>query len=161
MSKNRGQWWWYPNFYPTDEGIHFSFTTMNFALRFMRRFKTMSFYLSVQCHYDEDYVLTSQGMTTYAIKMLKQNKPTEEQVKWLNRCDPAKKEKPMTFEEFQRGYKIYVGPKPKEGKGEPVWYIESLDYSKGHGYQGTAGNELTAIWTLQKTFDSLRNRGEL
>ncbi len=156
--KNRGYWWWYPNSYPTGKGIHFSFRTMNFALRFMRKFKTMPFYLSVQNHYDENYVLTGQGMTTYAIKILKQDKPTEEQIKWLNRCNPDKKEKLMKFDEFKRGYRIYEGPKLKHG---PSWYVDSLDYLNGKGYHAHAAEQGSAIWTLQQTFNSLRNRGEL
>jgi len=159
MKRNADFWHWYPSSYPTDKGIRFSFATMNFALRFMRKFKTMPFEISIQYNY-KDYIVVSQGRSYYSIKMLNQNEPTKEQYTWLKRCDPDKKEKPMTFEEFKRGYKIYVGPKPKESKYEPVWYIESLDYSKGHGYQGSAGNEATAISSLRKTFDSLRNRGE-
>ena len=149
--RNESYWHWHTNSYPTNEGIHFSFATMNFALRFMRKFKTSPF-----------YKITDQtGRDWYSIKILDQDSPTEEQYKWLKRCKMDAKEKSMTFDEFKRGYKMYEGPKPKEGKGDPAWYIESLDYSKGRGYQGNAGNESAAIWTLLQTFNSLRNRGEL
>lgn len=159
--RNAAHWHWYTNSYPTNKGIHFSFRTINFALRFMRRFKTMPFELSTQYHYDENYVLKSQGITTYAIKILEQKEPTEEQYSWLKRCKHDKKEKQMTFEEFKRGYKIYQGPKPKEGKHEAVWYIVSLDYSKGKGYYAYADDEKVAIWSLKHTFECQRNRGEL
>ena len=149
--RNADFWHWYPNSYPINKGIHFSFATMNFALRFMRKFKTEPFFQKIDI----------TGKDWYTIKMPKQETPTDEQYTWLKRCKIDKKEKPMQFEEFKRGYKIYQGPKPKEGKHEPVWYVQGLDYKDGHGYYAYAGDEKMAIWTLKQTFESLQNRGEL
>ncbi len=158
MKRNADFWHWYPNSYPTDKGIRFSFATMNFALRFMRKFKTMPFEISIQYNY-KDYIVVSRGRSYYSIKMLNQNEPTKEQYTWLKRCDPTKKEKPMTFEEFKRGYKFWEGK--KDIKGRTVWYVSSNDYKDGHGYCGYGASKDAAISSLRKTFDSLRDRGEL
>lgn len=147
--RNADYWHWYPNSYPTDKGIHFSFTTMNFALRFMRKFETNPFYKTT------DITRTDW----YSLKILNQDKPTEEQFTWLKRCKIDKKEKSMTFEEYKRGYKFWEGK--KDSKGRTIWYVASKDYKDGHGYYAYAADEITAIWILKRTFEGSRERGEL
>ena len=147
---NTTYWHWYPNSYPTDKGIHFSFATMNFALRFMRKFKTEPFFQTID--------ITKKDW--YIIKMPKQDTPTDEQYTWLKRCKIDKKEKPpITFDEFKRGYKFWEGK--KDSKGRTIWYVSGNDYKAGHGYYAYAADENTAIWTLKQTFESLQSRGEL
>lgn len=157
--RNANYWWWYSNSFPSKNGIHFTFTTVNFARRFMRKFSTMPFELCEQIVWDENYVTTYYKIIGYTIKILNQDKPTEKQFTWLKRCKIDKKEKPITFEEFKRGYKFWEGK--KDDKGRTVWYVASIDCENGYNYYTAGLDEYAAIWMLKQTHESKLDRGEL
>lgn len=152
-------WYWHPNQYPPKKGIHFSFSTMNFALRFMRKFKTDPFDHGCKLIWDNFKVIGHHESQWYTIKILNQLVPTKEQYTWLKRCNPNKQENPMTFEEFRRGY--YFQESKKDNKGRTVWQVFSNDYSNGRGYHATALDKDIIIWTLKQSFNALQNKGNL
>ncbi len=142
-------WWWYHNSYPSKKGIHFSFTTNNLALQFMREFKTWA----------AEKIVDSMGKDWFVISNIDQSEPTEKQYAWIRKCDPNKEEEPVVFEEFQRGYKFWEGKKDKNGK--TVWYVSSKDFEKGRGYYTCAVDKDNALWELKRCFESTQVKGVL
>lgn len=144
---NSNLWHWYYNSYPTNEGIHFSFTTIGFALQFMRRFKTWAV----------ETIIDSTGRDWYVVKNNDQTEPTEKQYTWLREYNSDVG--PVTFEEYQRGYKFWEGK--KDVKGRTLWYVSSKDYKNGRGYYTAGANKEAAMWELRRSFDTKRARGDL
>lgn len=156
--RNANFWHWHPTSYPTKKGIHFSFTTMNFALRFMRKFKTWPFDHTCKIIWD-GFKTIEHGSYWFVINVPNQTEPTKEQFRWLKLCKPNKKEKLMTFDEFTRGYEFKESK--KDDKGRTTWSVSSKDFYKGRGYRATAIDKNTAIWQLNQNFNALRKRGDL
>lgn len=146
---NANLWHWYYNSYPSNKGIHFSFTTMNLALQFMREFKT----------WGAEKIVDATGRDWFMVKNINQTEPTEKQYAWLRKCDPDKKEKSITFEEYQRGYKFWESK--KDDKGRTIWYVSSKDFEIGRGYYTAGTDKAAAMWELRQTFDTKRARNDL